>query len=284
MDFEEIRRHAIVAMFSDDVLMERLVLKGGNAISIVLGLSPRVSLDLDFSMEGDFSDPDDARRRIERALSGRFDSAGYTVFDLKFEPRPLRPAEGRPKTWGGYSIDFRLLEKAKYGSLPTADDRRRNALVVGPGQARVFHIDISKHEHCRAKERARLDPYVVYVYTPTAIVIEKLRALCQQLPDYKYIGDKLRRPRPRDFFDIYTIMKARPIDLLTPENLELARNIFSAKDVPLGFLGKLEGQKAFHELEFRAVQDTVPGATEPFDVYFNWVLDLIRRLDPLWNK
>jgi hypothetical protein len=38
-DYREIRRIAITAIFSDDVLFEHAVLKGGNALSIALGLS-----------------------------------------------------------------------------------------------------------------------------------------------------------------------------------------------------------------------------------------------------
>lgn len=37
---ERIKTLAIVAMFSDDDLMERLVLKGGNALDIVYGALP----------------------------------------------------------------------------------------------------------------------------------------------------------------------------------------------------------------------------------------------------
>jgi hypothetical protein len=35
MDFREIRRVVITAVFSDDVLFDKLVLKGGNALNIV---------------------------------------------------------------------------------------------------------------------------------------------------------------------------------------------------------------------------------------------------------
>jgi len=49
----------IVALFSDDELFGQLVLKGGNALSLVYGLSSRSSLDLDFSIEKDFADLDD---------------------------------------------------------------------------------------------------------------------------------------------------------------------------------------------------------------------------------
>ena len=39
MDLAAIRRLVIIAMFSDDRLMEKFVLKGGNALSLVYGLA-----------------------------------------------------------------------------------------------------------------------------------------------------------------------------------------------------------------------------------------------------
>jgi predicted nucleotidyltransferase component of viral defense system len=94
MDFAGVRRLTIVALFSDDQLFEQIVLKGGNALSLVYGLSPRTSLDLDFSIEKDFIDLDNTRKRIFRAVKERYSSAGFVVFDESFEPKPpsSRPA------------------------------------------------------------------------------------------------------------------------------------------------------------------------------------------------
>jgi len=50
LDFAQIRRAAIAALFSDDVLTEYLVLKGGNALDLIYGITSRTSMDLDFSM------------------------------------------------------------------------------------------------------------------------------------------------------------------------------------------------------------------------------------------
>ena len=47
VDLDRIKRLAIVAMFSDDGLMEKLVLKGGNLLDLVYGISTRASLDVD---------------------------------------------------------------------------------------------------------------------------------------------------------------------------------------------------------------------------------------------
>ena len=50
----QIKKLAVIAMFSDDELMGRLVLKGGNAIDLIYRLSSRASVDVDFSIENDF--------------------------------------------------------------------------------------------------------------------------------------------------------------------------------------------------------------------------------------
>ena len=94
MDFDEIRRHTLVALFSDDALLEELVLKGGNAISLIYGFGNRASLDLDFSLENDFADVGDAERRIFKALEQRFSRLSLTVFDTKFVPRAAQCGRG----------------------------------------------------------------------------------------------------------------------------------------------------------------------------------------------
>ena len=88
MDYDEIRRLTITALFSDDTLLDKIVLKGGNALSLVYGLSRRTSIDVDFSIDTDFEDFEDAKQRIFRALENRFDSVGLTVFDERLEVKP----------------------------------------------------------------------------------------------------------------------------------------------------------------------------------------------------
>ena len=43
---EEIKRLALIAMFSDDDLMQTLVLKGGNAMDLIYNVGHRASRDL----------------------------------------------------------------------------------------------------------------------------------------------------------------------------------------------------------------------------------------------
>jgi len=54
MDFATIRRTTIIALFADDELAGMLALKGGNALSLVHGITSRTSVDLDFSITQDF--------------------------------------------------------------------------------------------------------------------------------------------------------------------------------------------------------------------------------------
>jgi hypothetical protein len=124
---------------------------------------------------------------------------------------------------------------------------------------------------------------MIYVYTPAALVIEKLRALFQQLSEYKWIGQERRRPRPRDFYDIHAIMtnSESPIDLTTIKNIDLLKSIFKAKEVPLSFIARLKEQEKFHEQEFRLVRDTVPDSIKTFNFYFDYVIRLIEPLESL---
>jgi Nucleotidyl transferase AbiEii toxin, Type IV TA system len=147
MNFTEIRRRTIIAPFSDDVLSDELVLKGGNAISLIYGFGGRTSLDLDFSIEDDFKDVDDIRQHIFTALKQKFKEVGFTVFDEKFDRRPARERLNAGQRWGGYQIEFKLIEQSKEAAFGGhMESIRRNALVVSPGQQRCFTVNLSKYE------------------------------------------------------------------------------------------------------------------------------------------
>jgi hypothetical protein len=69
------------------------------------------------------------------------------------------------------------------------------------GQRRVFTVDLSKYEYTAPKVSAQLDHYTIYVYTPEMISAEKLRAICQQMPEYSPMRHP-GSPRARDFYDL----------------------------------------------------------------------------------
>lgn len=69
---ERVKRLALIALFSDDELMELLVLKGGNALDIVYGVAQRSPLDLDFSIETEFKA--DALPRIQAKVQAALET------------------------------------------------------------------------------------------------------------------------------------------------------------------------------------------------------------------
>jgi hypothetical protein len=282
----DIRRTAIIAMFSDDVLMERLVLKGGNALDLVLGLSGRGSLDLDFSIDGDFDDLDDMKARCFRALRDRFDSAGLVLFDERFGPQPKTPRAGQDEKWGGYRIEFKLIAKETAARLGEDLARKQvNAQVVGFAQEKVFTIEISKYEFCAPKVEREFDDYTVYVYPPELIAAEKLRAICQQTPEYLPVKNK--RARARDFYDVHTVVTSTGLDMAASGYHELVVAAFAAKAVPLALLGRIAEHREVHRPDWPAVVEALTEEARRsaggFDFYFDFVLSEVEKLKPLWD-
>lgn len=287
-NLRKIKEIAIKAMFSDDDLMERLVLKGGNALDIIYKIAKRASLDLDFSIAGEFKEDEIEliESKIRKVLTDTFMENNYYIFDIKFAERPSRISETVQTFWGGYKVEFKIIENQKKNNLGNEIEKlRRNALVVGRKQVRTFSIDISKFEYCTGKQDQEFDGYTIYVYSPSMLVIEKLRAICQQMPEYKkIIGTQTQTARARDFFDIHALLENFTIDFSDPENISLTENIFSAKKVPLNLIGKIENYREFHRQDFLIVKDTINPGQEirDFDFYFDFVVDKCRGLKSLW--
>lgn len=282
--FEQIKKLAIIAMVSNDELMERLVLKGGNAIDLFYNSSSRASIDIDFSMSSEFTEEEltGIRGKVEEVLATTFRQAGYDVFDVKFTEKPENIDGARREFWGGYRIEFKVI--------PTEDSRknienleflRRNATVIGPGQKRVFEIEISKFEYCEGKVETEIDGYKLYIYTPEMIVLEKIRAICQQIPEYRRIvktHDSVARSR--DFFDIRVLSEHYSIDLNSKKNKTLLRAMFDIKRVPLSFLNKIKDHREFHRTDFDSVKNTVKSGVKlkEFDYYFNYVVTQVESM------
>jgi len=288
---DRLKRLAIIAMFSDDDLMEMLVLKGGNLLDTIYNIASRASVDVDFSMEGEFQEEDFEliKEKIQRALVGTFEAEGFTVFDLNLLKRPKKDLPSVTCAfWGGYRLEFKVIESSKYEKLKH-DQRslRMGSVTLGKNHERKFIIDISKFEYCAPKREMDLDEgYTIYVYTPEMIVFEKIRAICQQMPEYDaVVPSSGKSARARDFFDIYTILEHYEIDFMAEDNLVLLQNIFVAKKVPLWLIGRIQEYMEFHRPDFASVRDTVKAGTElrDFDFYFNYVIERCAPLKTLWE-
>jgi hypothetical protein len=279
VDLTEIRKTIITAVASDDLLREMLVLKGGNALELVHKIGERASLDVDFSLEGDFESPEEVRARLFKALRDRFDAAGYVLFDEEFGPRPSDRVIG--SRWGGYNAAFKLAGKELLREAGGDLDRmRRQAVESGPHHERRFRIEISAFEYCGGKQKADVEDHTCWVYSLEMIVVEKLRAICQQSADYP-----LRRnpaPRARDFYDIFAAVSQGGVDFSKPELHALVRIIFGAKQVELSLIGEIHESREFHRRDWPAVVNAVRVPLRQFDYYFEFVLAEAVALEPLW--
>lgn len=150
---EDFKKLVIVALFSDSNLKHTLVLKGGNLLDVVYGISTRPSKDIDLSMCGDFQDPEGSRSAIEKALQATFAAHGYTVFDVTLTEEPPTLTEDMREFWGGYRIYFKVIKTEQCESLHNDIEAiRRRATPVRAGGGTKFPIEISKYEYCDAKE------------------------------------------------------------------------------------------------------------------------------------
>ena len=151
---------------------------------------------------------------------------------------------------------------------------------------KVFRIEISKYEYCIPKQKHEIDAYTIYVYTPEMIVIEKLRAICQQMTEYaEIVTSPSRSARARDFYDIYILMKQFKIDLTAHQNIELIKKIFNAKRVPVTLIKNIADYREYHRPDFEAVKSTVKPKIKlrQYDFYFDYVLRVTRKLNILWE-
>jgi hypothetical protein len=282
---DAIKRAAIVAMFADDELMDLLVLKGGNAMDVVHQVNSRASVDLDFST-GDDLNLEAIQGKVERALGNTFDQHGYAAFDIRVTQRPGKMPDELAAFWGGYFVEFKLLSKRRAEEVKgDLDTMRREAIRLGEGTK--FTMDISRHEYIDDKQEADLDGYRIYVYSPEMIVCEKLRAICQQMPEYAEIIKRkgLGNQRARDFIDIEALVGKFSVDVCAERATHMLREMFAIKRVPLQLIGQIRTTRDFHKLGFDEVRAAMkPGVeVQPFDYYFDFVLELVERLKPLWD-
>jgi predicted nucleotidyltransferase component of viral defense system len=284
----KIKRIALIALASDDELVETLVLKGGNAIDLAyksqIDSISRTSYDLDYSIEdGDFSEDEvTISKRIEATLTQTFLESNFVIIDYKFLNKPKIIRKEVADFWGGYKVEFKVISKEIYNeNKGNIDKLRRSAISVYPDNSPVFELEFSKYEHVGQKKAIDVDGYKIYVYTPEMIVFEKIRAICQQIPEYKEVVASFSpRARARDFYDIHSIMEIHKIDPSTKENIELIEHVFQAKKVPTNFIKLIKDNKNIHIDNWKSVIETTDRNEElhPFDYYFDFVLQKFENI------
>jgi len=122
------------------------------------------------------------------------------------------------------------------------------------------------------------------------IAAEKLRAICQQIPEYQY-GTKT--PRARDFYDIWLLLKNFSEDIAWggEEFRKTIVEMFKVKNVPLEYLARITVANIdmynYHATDFNSVKDTLPSSStslREFDFYFKYVANRVSELKSLWNE
>jgi len=284
MDSNWARRKILVAVAGCSTEWEKLALKGGNALALVHELGVRTTLDLDYSIEEDFEDYSSFAKRLEAQLTEVFGRYGVVVFSFDFATRP-RVIRDKDHKWGGYLAKFKLIRSSDWEATgEDVEKADRLALRVAPGgqASTLFKVEISKHEYCGDLVEREIEGTTIPVYSLALIAVEKLRALCQQHPDYPHRSKPAARPQ--DFVDLVTLIQEGAVNLGSGVNRDLLRAVFHAKDVDLILLPRIADCRTFHEDQWEATRSSLAAeAAQDFAYYFDFVMREVSRLETLWN-
>jgi len=278
MKIEDVLTEVIVAIYSSPTLSKRLILKGGSAMRMFDDQTARLSIDADFSIEEMLTENDPVFREMERSFAAAFSSHDLDLIDFRANRRPKKLGEGFPEWWGGWACDFKLVDSQHRDK--TKETRRRNALIPEGANSSRIKIDLSEHEYCGKRRTKTIHGSRIQAYSREMIVLEKLRAICQQHPEYPY--RQQMKNRARDFYDIHCLTVEASDEFILRCQRHL-KAVFEAKEVPLRILGALWNDDAFVD-EFRRgfdqVKATVRGRLDEFDVYLEHARFLIQDICP----
>ena len=182
------------------------------------------------------------------------------MFDVTLVEEPRNITDECRDFWGGYKVEFKIVETQIYvtraGNLQKL---RMAAMTVVGDNGKRFPIDISKHEYVAEKVAEIVDDLTVFAYSPQMLVAEKLRAICQQMPQYSEQLKKHATPRGRDFLDIHMVSTHFNIDFSSGDLQRTVAKVFQAKRVDVALVSKIgeEGTRDFHRPDFISVASTL---------------------------
>jgi hypothetical protein len=271
MNIEEVIKETILALYQSGDLASSLFLKGGSALRIFDNQTARLSIDADFSVESEVDDPEKFFYTIQSCVEGRFKQHQLEVIDFISKKKPKVSPENRPDWWGGWACEFKLVDEIHREK--THRTKQRNALVPEGSNSPKITIDISEHEYCGTHRTRNISGIKILGYSRELLVLEKLRAICQQHPDYEF---RLSKNRSRDFYDIYALTSDMDEAFIKKCSRHLVK-VFAAKEVPLEILQAIWNEEFIDEQRrgFEQVKDTVRGKVHDFDVYVEHMRFLI---------
>ena len=278
MTIEETITEVIIALYSSSKLAKLLILKGGSAMRMFDDLSARLSFDADFSIEETLTDASPVKREMERCLKRRFAHHGLDLIDFSFQKRPKVVKKDFPEWWGGWACEFKLVSRKHRGK--SLEAKRRNALVPERASSSRIKIDLSEHEYCGKRRSKTIAGSRIRAYSQEMLVLEKLRAICQQHPNYPYRQQS--KNRSRDFYDIHALTTDASEDFLARCKHHV-KPVFEAKEVGMWLLRSLWDDEDFID-EFRRgfelVKDDVSGKVDDFDTYLEHIRFLVQDICP----
>jgi predicted nucleotidyltransferase component of viral defense system len=278
MKIEDVITEVVIAIYGSPRLAKLLILKGGSAMRMFDEQKARLSIDADFSIEDVLADSDPVFREMEDCFATRFSSHGFDLIDFKTAKKPKKLRRGFPEWWGGWACEFKLVDTKH--SKKTLETRRRNALIPEGANSPRVQIDLSEHEYCGKQRTKTIDGVRIRAYSREMLVLEKLRAICQQHPDYPY--RQQTKNRARDFYDIHNLTGDTSDAFIARCQHHLGA-VFDAKEVPLWLLRGLWDDDAFIDefrLGFDLVKDTVRGRLDDFSTYLEHVRFLVQDVCP----
>lgn len=292
MDQEQIRNIVITSIFSNDVLLSKLTLKGGHALELQ-GVNVRASQDIDLAISHNIKFTKEENEPLFRdSLTAGFAEVGYQVVNFTFNVRPRHKnkiiedyehqSNLQDVVWGGYHIKFGIMPQKRYIALENDHVENIGAHADTTwGNKKNIEIDLSKDEYTEPREEKDLEGYTIYLYTPIMIIYEKIRASCQQLPQYK-IGST--KERARDLFDIYELLIHNDDlyeQMLNPENIYILKKMFKLKSVDFNLLLQINSYKKelFNDYQNNVLpQIRNEKDKQDFDFIFNFAERLFKQI------
>ena len=278
MKIEEVITEVVIAVYGSPKLAKLLILKGGSAMRILDELNARLSIDADFSIKDILTGADPVFLEMQRCFAATFSAHGFDLIDFKATKKPKKLQRGFPEWWGGWACEFKLVDRKH--RKKTLETRRRNALIPEGANSPKIQIDLSEHEYCGKLRTKIIHGISIRAYSREMLVLEKLRAICQQHPDYPY--RQQTKNRARDFYDI-GVLTTDPSDEFIRRCQRHLKAVFDAKEVPLWILGALWDDSAFIDafrLGFDQVKNTVRGRLDDFSTYLEHARFLIQDICP----
>ena len=229
ISIESVIEETIYGLYHDGIFTKNILIKGGQAIRIKEKIKQRLSIDLDASVKGAIPDPDIFFIGFKKSLDKQFSKINLTVIDFQKNKRPKKPHPDAPNFWTGWQVTFKLRENIK-------SKQKKKAIVPDGSASPEIVVDLSEYEYCddfesmELKIKSESKKVVTYWYSTEMLVVEKIRAICQQHPDYPL--RQTTTSRARDFYDIANLIKKKIEDKQMPifrkKCAELVDPIFDA--------------------------------------------------------